>query len=110
MKKRWFLAAGIILALALTVCNKTSEIRETISGNMKTYCEMTDGTWTCDGYTCQNRLVIKGRLHNAESDSEFVYLSNLPDISFDQAWKAAGLSSNTNDYFSPDDAVLVEMN
>lgn len=109
MKKRWILAAGIS-ALTLTACSNTPDVKETISGNMKTYCEMTDGTWTCDGYTYQNRLVIKGRLSNAACDSEYVYRSNLPDISFDQAWRAAGLSSNTNDYFSPDDAVLVEMN
>ena len=31
------------------------------------------------------------------------------DISFDQAWKAAGLSSNMDDYFDRKDAVLVAM-
>ena len=37
------------------------------------------------------------------------YLSNIEDISFDQAWKAAGLSSNMDDYFDRKDAVLVAM-
>ena len=37
----------------------------------------------------------------------FVYLSNLEKITFDQAYKAAGVSSNTNDYFAVEDAVLV---
>jgi len=36
-------------------------------------------------------------------------LSNMENISFDQAWKAAGLSSSTKDYFSLDEAVLVEL-
>jgi hypothetical protein len=31
------------------------------------------------------------------------------EITFDQAWKAAGLSSNMDDYFDPKDAVLVAM-
>ena len=45
----------------------------------------------------------------ASKDSTFVYLSNIEEISFDQAWKAAGFSSNMADYFDPEDAVLVEM-
>ena len=45
----------------------------------------------------------------AVKDSTFVYLSNIEDISFDQAWKAAGLSSNMDDYFDRKDAVLVAM-
>ena len=48
-------------------------------------------------------------LPNAECDSVFVYLSNLPDISFEQAAKASGLSSDTADYFAAEDAVLVEL-
>ena len=45
----------------------------------------------------------------AVKDSTFVYLSNIEEITFDQAWKAAGLSSNMDDYFDPKDAVLVAM-
>ena len=81
-----------------------------INGNMKTYYQMTNGTWSCDGYIYQYRLEIKGRLNNAAQDSEYVYLSNIPEITFDQAWKASGLSSDSNDYFQIQDAVLVEMN
>ncbi|MBR1735896.1 MAG: hypothetical protein IJ736_02605 [Firmicutes bacterium] len=55
-------------------------------------------------------MEIRGRLPNAAYDSEYVYLSNIPNISFEKAWKAGGLSSNMNDYFSPDEAVLVELN
>ena len=43
-------------------------------------------------------------------DSSFVYLSNLEEITFDQAYMAAGVSSDSSDYFTPKEAVLVEMN
>lgn len=46
---------------------------------------------------------------NAAVDSTFVYLSNIKDITFGQAWKAAGFSNNTDDYFDVKDAVLVEI-
>ena len=48
-------------------------------------------------------------MNNAAKDSTFVYLSNVEEISFDKAWKAAGLSSNMNDYFDPEVATLVAM-
>ena len=38
-----------------------SAVKDTVVGNMKTYLEMTDGTWMCDDYTYQYRLEIKGR-------------------------------------------------
>lgn len=87
---------------------RTVADRKTHEGNMKTYMEMGDGTWQCGGYTYRYRLEISGRMHGAEADSTFVYLSNLENITFDQAWKAAGLSSNLADYFAAEDAVLVE--
>lgn len=71
---------------------------------------MTDGTWTCDGISYQYRLEITGRMPNAAVDSSFVYLSNIEEITFEQAYMAAGVSSSTDDYFSPETAVLVEMN
>lgn len=51
---------------------------------------------------------ISGRMPNAAKKSTFVYLSNLPEISFEQAWKASGLSSSLDDYFSEEDAILVD--
>lgn len=76
---------------------------------LKDYTQNEDGTWSCDGNTYQYLLEISGRMSNAAKDSTFVYLSNLEEITFDQAWKAAGLSSNSNDYFDVKDAVLVEL-
>ena len=85
-------------------------VKKTVAGNMKTYQEMADGTWMCDGYSYQYRLEIKGRMPNAAVDSCIVYLSNIEEIPFEQAYMAAGLSSNLDDYFSPEKAILVEMN
>lgn len=73
------------------------------------YYEMSDGTWKTDNYTYQYRLEITGRMGGAEKDSTFVFLSNIDNISFEQAWKAAGFSSNMNDYFKEKDAKLVAM-
>ena len=84
--------------------------KNTVGGNMKAYRKMADGTWMCDGYTYQYRLEIRGRMPNAAVDSCFVYLSNIDEIPFERAYMAAGLSSNLDDYFSPEEAVLVEMN
>ena len=71
-----------------------------------THYEMSDGTWHTDSHTYAHRLELTGRLPSAAADTTFIFLSNIP-ISFDQAWKAAGLSSNLDDYFTPEEAVLV---
>ncbi|MBD5444824.1 MAG: immunogenic protein [Lachnospiraceae bacterium] len=73
------------------------------------YYEMSDGTWKTDDHTYQYRLEITGRMNNAAKDSTFVYLSNIEDITFEQAWKASGFSSNMDDYFKVEDATLVAM-
>ena len=54
--------------------------------------------------------VLKSKVDSVmQSVIPYIYLSNISDISFEQAWKASGLSSNTDDYFSLEEAVLVEM-
>ena len=73
------------------------------------YYEMSDGTWKTDDHTYQYRFEITGRMNNAAKDSTFVYLSNIEDITFEQAWKASGFSSNMDDYFKVEDATLVAM-
>ncbi len=88
--------------------NFDSNTVEIINGNMKTYYKNANGTWQVDGRTYQYRLVLTGRMHDAVVDSTFVYLSNLEKITFDQAWKAAGFSSDLDDYFSAEEAVLVD--
>ena len=71
------------------------------------YYKMSDGTWKTDDYTYQYRLEITGRLNGAVKDSTFVFLSNSKDITFEQAWKASGLSSYLDDYFKEEDAKFV---
>ena len=110
MKRIVWLPLCILLVVTLSGCAGKAAVKNTIKGNMKTYQEMTDGTWTCDDHSYKYRLEINGRMPNAAADSSFVYLSNLEEITFDQAYKAAGISSNSEDYFSPEEAVLVEMN
>jgi hypothetical protein len=100
----------VLLATSFAGCAKKAAVKNTVEGNMRTYCEMTDGTWTCEGRAYKYRLEISGRMPNAAVDTTFVYLSNIKEISFEQAYKAAGVSSSTDDYFSPEEAILVEMN
>ena len=100
----------LVLVFCLVGCGKQSaEIVQTVDGNMKTYHEMSDGTWTCNGYRYQYRLELTGRLAGAAADTIYVYLSNMETISYRRAAMASGLSSNTEDYFSPNEAVLVEL-
>lgn len=77
---------------------------ETFKGNLKTYYKNADGTWACNGYAYKYRLEID----YPDTDTTFVYLSNLETISPERAMLAAGLSSSLRDYFTPDEAVLVE--
>ena len=109
VKKAVLILLCLLLAAAVSGCAKENAVKDTVEGNMKTYSRMADGTWTCGGHTYKYRLEISGRMPNAAADSTFVYLSNLEDITFEQAYKAAGISSDSEDYFSPEDAVLVEM-
>lgn len=76
---------------------------------MVKHYEMSDGTWKTDEQTYQYRLEITGRMNNAAKDSTFVFLSNIKEITFDQAWKASGFSSNMDDYFDVEDAKFVAM-
>lgn len=109
MKKVFIALFFVVLSLIAASCGNKADIKNTVNGSMKTYYELTDGSWKCDDIIYKYRLEIKGRLNSAACDSVYVYLSNLPDISFEQAWRASGLSSNLNDYFAVGDAVLVEM-
>ena len=108
MKKYLLMALSLILILSMVGCGAKS-IGNVIEGNMNSYLEMPDGTWQCNGNTYEYRLVISGKIPNADTDTTFVYLSNIDEITFEQAWKASGLSSNAEDYFNSKDAVLVEM-
>ena len=108
MKKIVAMVLCLVLALSLVGCGAKST-GNVIEGNIRTYAEMSDGTWECDDNTYEYRLEISGKMPNADKDTTFVYLSNLKEITFEQALKASGISSNLDDYFDGKDAVLVEM-
>lgn len=116
----WLVFVAVIACVITAVClltdppaegklSDTGEIADTIQGNMQQYFRMSDGTWKCDGQIYAHRLEISGTMPNSEADCTYVYLSNLETIPFEKAWKAAGFSSAEEDYFSPDEAVLVEI-
>ena len=86
------------------------QITDVHNATLKTYYELSDGTYMAEGIGYRYKLEITGRMHGAAKDSTFVYLSNLETITFEQAWRAAGLSSNSEDYFAPEEAILVEWN
>ena len=71
------------------------------------YEELSDGTWRAQGIVYPFRLELTGRLPHAACDSTYVLLSQNEDISFEQAWKASGLSSNSEDYFDEEYAIFV---
>ena len=72
-----------------------------------THYQLSDSTWKTDDYSYKYKLILTGRMNNAEMDSTFHVLSNSTDITFDDAWKAFGFSSNSEDYFKPEDAIIV---
>ena len=73
----------------------------------KLHYENLDGEWVSEGYTYKYRLEITGRMNHAAKNTTFIVLSNTKDITFDQTWKASGLSSNMADYFDPAVSVIV---
>ena len=108
MKKIVVLILFAAFLLCLTGCGKQMPKRiQTFEGEIKTYYALSDGSWECDGHIYKHKLEISGRMPNAAVDSTFVYLSNWETISFEQAYLAAGISSQMNDYFAAEDAVLV---
>lgn len=73
----------------------------------KEHWKTKEGLWVSDGYTYRYRLEITGRNNAAVKNTTYIVLSNREDITFEQTWKASGLSSLMSDYFEPDDAVIV---
>ena len=110
----WIIVAVIVACVAVAVCfltNPPSNIQEKYDNEefvyQKSHYKTADGTWVCEGYTYKYRLEITGRLNNAAKSTTYIVLSNSKDITFDQTWKASGLSSLMSDYFDPEDAVIV---
>ena len=125
----WIIVAVIVACVAVAVCfltnlpsnthnysevyevTPTDDIQEKYDNEefvyQKSHYRVEDGTWVCEGHTYKYRLEITGRLNNAVKSTTYIVLSNSKDITFDQTWKASGLSSLMSDYFDPEDAVIV---
>lgn len=71
------------------------------------FYEMKDGTFFANDTVYAEKFEISGRLNNAAVDTTYIILSNIGEISFEQAWKASGLSSNSQDYFKEKDLIFV---
>ena len=108
MKRFIICVLSLMLLLNIAGCAKKEENKAEES-SLKNYSELSNGTYSCDEHIYKYRFEISGRLPNAAKNSTFVYLSNLSEISFEQAWRASGLSSSLDDYFSEEDAILVDI-
>ena len=108
MKRFIIYVLSLMLLLNVAGCAKKEE-NKADEGRLKTYSELSNGTYSCDEHIYKYRFEISGRMPNAAKNSTFVYLSNLSEISFEQAWRASGLSSSLDDYFSEEDAILVDI-
>lgn len=103
-------ALGFLTAPKVHIVN--SGIVESNEGDyivMQEYYELDDGRWACGDFTYTYRLVLTGnaQANAASKNVTYIVLSNTPNITFGQAQKASGLSSNSEDYFEPDEAVVV---
>lgn len=72
-----------------------------------THYEISDGTWKTDDYIYKYRLELTGTWPSSEVKCTYVVLSNTADITFDEAWKSSGFSSNLRDYFDQETARIV---
>lgn len=98
---------SVVRTVEETPAERVSTLGDEEETVLRTYSELSDGSWECGGLPYQYRLVLTGRLPNAVRDITYTLLSNTEGITFDQAWRASGLSSSTADYFAPEDAVFV---
>lgn len=108
MRKTICLLLICVLVMSFIACKyKEPKIIEEYQG-FDTYYKMSNDTWQYKGFTYKYRLEISGTMPNTDKIVTYVYLSNLENITFNQALMASGLSSNLNDYFKPNEAVLVD--
>ena len=61
---------SIVFAMMIGGCVKTTAVKNTIEGNMRTYYEMTDGTWMCDDHLYRHRLEIQNQARSTGREGE----------------------------------------
>ena len=71
MKKLTVIFLCLLLASTALGCGKKNGIRATYAGNINTYCEMKDGTWSCNDRSYEYRLERRGRLPSLRATSIF---------------------------------------
>lgn len=69
--------------------------------------EMSDGTWRTDTGTYKYRLIIEGKQGPQQKQHDYVFLSNIKEISYEKAMMASGFSSYMADYFDEATAKFV---
>lgn len=95
----------IIRAYEVTSMEESEDGVETV---YVPYCEMSDRTWATADYNYKYRLEISGDPRGSSAMiMTYIVLSNTQEITFNQALMASGLSSNLNDYFAPEESVIV---
>lgn len=124
MKRKMFLLgivllivlfAGILIYLKNTEPAVVHTYKENLSEEQEssdeliwmTYYQMSDGTWKTETHTYQYRLVLSGKMGNGTAT--YTVLSNRENITYQEAMMASGLSSNLDDYFDAEEAVIVSM-
>lgn len=78
------------------------------NGRLRTYYELADGCWKTGDYYYEERVILSGRFHNANSDVTLICLSNLDDITF-SSLADSFFSSNLEKHYSAEEVILVEM-
>ena len=77
-------------------------------GVLRDYYQSYDGKWHAENKEYNYRMVLTGKLPNAECQSKYVVLSNDRTLSFEKvAWSI--LSSNSSDWLDQEVALLVEL-
>ena len=56
MKNLTVIFLCLLLASVTLGCGKKNGIKTTCNGNINTYCEMEDGTWSCNDRSYEYRL------------------------------------------------------
>jgi hypothetical protein len=78
------------------------------NGRLRTYYELADGSWKAGNYYYEERVILSGRFHNANSDVTLICLSNIDDITFSNLADSF-LSSNYAKHYSVEEVILVEI-
>lgn len=71
------------------------------------YYRMSNNTWKTDDHSYKYMLILSGKDTVAAKVTTYYVLSNHKDITFEDAFWASGISSNREDYFEPEEAVIV---